>query len=101
MNIKARRSTLQISQEKLAELADISVQMVNCIERRRTWVSDKMLVKLAAALQVEAFELLCPSLADETGKKRPSATILDALRQDIKEDIDVRFDRLLGQERDG
>ncbi|MDR0662745.1 MAG: hypothetical protein LBF80_01515, partial [Spirochaetaceae bacterium] len=30
-----------MSQEKLAELADVSVQTVNFIEGCRTWVSDK------------------------------------------------------------
>ncbi|MDR3172232.1 MAG: helix-turn-helix domain-containing protein [Treponema sp.] len=44
------RKELHISQEKLAELADVSVQMVKQIEGRQTWVSDTMLDKLARAL---------------------------------------------------
>jgi DNA-binding transcriptional regulator YiaG len=36
-NIKARRETLGISQEQLAELADVSIQMVKAIEGRQAW----------------------------------------------------------------
>jgi hypothetical protein len=34
--------------------------MIKEIEGRRTWVSDKMLTKLAQALGVSAFQLLVP-----------------------------------------
>ena len=53
-NIKARREALNISQEKLAELADVSVQSIKRIEGRRTWVSNKMLDNLARVLGVSA-----------------------------------------------
>ncbi|MGL4985626.1 MAG: helix-turn-helix domain-containing protein [Treponemataceae bacterium] len=57
-NIKAGRIALHISQEKLAEFADLSMQMVNDIEGARTWVSDKTLVKLAQILNLEPSQLL-------------------------------------------
>ena len=60
-NIKARRKALNISQEKLAELADVSVQMIKGIEGQRTWISDKMLTNLARVLGVSAFQLLVPT----------------------------------------
>jgi len=94
-NIKARREALKISQEKLAELADISVQMVKRIEGRHTWVSDTMLEKLAEALGVSAFQLLVP--ADETDLHDESALIsvlLRNLQQNIQDDINTRFNRL-------
>jgi transcriptional regulator with XRE-family HTH domain len=94
-NIKARREALKISQEKLAELADISVQMVKRIEGRHTWVSDAMLEKLAEALGVSAFQLLVP--ADETALHDESALIsvlLRNLQQNIQDDINARFNRL-------
>jgi transcriptional regulator with XRE-family HTH domain len=94
-NIKARREALKISQEKLAELADISVQMVKRIEGRRTWVSDAMLEKLAAALGVSAFQLLVP--AEEAALRDESALIsalLRNLQQNIQDDINARFNRL-------
>ena len=98
-NIKARREALNISQEKLAELADVSVQMIKAIEGRRNWVSDAMLVKLAQALGVRAFQLLVP--ADMAGIQTDNAAIsvlLCKLRQNIQDDINSRFDRLLSTE---
>jgi len=86
---------LKISQEKLAELADISVQMVKRIEGRRTWVSDTMLEKLAQALGVSAFQLLVP--ADEVALRDESALIsvlLRNLQQNIHDDLNARFNRL-------
>jgi transcriptional regulator with XRE-family HTH domain len=95
-NIKARRAAMNISQEKLAELADVSIQMIKGIEGRRTWVSDAMLVKLAQALGVKAFQLLVP--AGDTGTPDDDVLIsgiLHNLRQNIRDDIDSCFDRYL------
>ena len=94
-NIKARREILNISQERLAELADVSVQMIKRIEGRRTWVSDKMLSNLARVLGVSSFQLLIPS--HEAVPSEDSALIsgiLRNLRQNIHNNIDNLFDRL-------
>ena len=99
-NIKARREALGISQEKLSELADVSVQMIKGIEGRRSWVGDKMLAKLAHALGVSAFQLLVP--AKGVGFSRDSPLVdglLRNLRQNIQDDINSRFERLLPTER--
>jgi len=61
LNLKEQRKTLGLSQEKLAEIANISWQTVNSIECHRTWVSDKTLESLADALKIESFQLLLPS----------------------------------------
>jgi transcriptional regulator with XRE-family HTH domain len=95
-NIKARREALSISQEKLAELADVSVQMINGIEGCRTWVSDKTLIKLAKVLQVEVFQLLLPTVAGGTNNNGLLiSALLGNLRQNIKSDIDNQFDRFI------
>jgi len=98
-NIKARRKKLRISQEKLAELADLSVQMVNGIEGHRVWVSDKTLISLSNALGMEVFQLFTPVTES---KKRKNFSLpshlLVKLRQDMKKDInsdvDMHFERL-------
>jgi transcriptional regulator with XRE-family HTH domain len=99
LNIKARREALSISQEKLAELADVSVQMIKEIEGRRTWVSDKMLTYLVRVLGVSAFQLLAPP--NETPAPGDSALIsglLYNLRQNIQDDINNRFKGLITKE---
>lgn len=86
---------LRISQEKLAERAEVSVQMIKRIEGRRTWVSDAMLEKLAQALGVSAFQLLIPLTVDALQYDAALiVALLRNLRQNIKDDIDVRFSRL-------
>jgi transcriptional regulator with XRE-family HTH domain len=59
-NLKEQRKILGISQEKLAEIAGLSWQTVNSIECQRTWVSDNTLETLAAAFNIETFQLLIP-----------------------------------------
>ena len=86
---------MDISQEKLAELAEVSIQTIKGIEGRRTWVSDTMLEKLARALGIPAFQLLVP--ADEPVLNDDNALIavlLRNLKQNIQNDINTRFDRL-------
>jgi transcriptional regulator with XRE-family HTH domain len=95
-NIKARREALNISQEKLAELANVSVQMIKRIEGRRTWVSDKMLTNLAQVLGVSAFQLLVPSGGTVSPDDSSMVSgMLHNLRQNIQDDINSRFDRLV------
>ena len=94
-NIKARREALNISQEKLAELADVSVQMIKGIEGQRTWVSDKMLINLAKVLGVEAFQLLVPAIESALPDNSIIiSSLLNNLRQNIQDDINNRFDQL-------
>ena len=90
-----------ISQEKLAELADLSVQMVNSIEGHRAWVSDKTLISLSNALGIEVFQLFTPATENQKQERRPLPSHwLLKLRQDMKKDInadvDMHFERLFG-----
>jgi transcriptional regulator with XRE-family HTH domain len=95
-NIKERRRKLStISQEKLAELMDVSLQTINCIEGCRTWVSDKTLGKLASVLGVEVFQLLGPPEDEKQNEITPRMVIelrLQRLRQEIKDAVDKQFD---------
>jgi len=94
-NIKARREALNISQEKLAELADVSIQMIKGIEGQRTWVSDKMLTNLARVLGVSAFQLLIPSNGPVPSSDSTFISgLLHNLKQNIQDDINAHFDRL-------
>jgi transcriptional regulator with XRE-family HTH domain len=97
-NIKERRRKLAISQEKLAELADVSVQTVNFIEGCRTWVSDKTLAKLAGALRIEAYRLLLPDIVSRSEILRSETmsvqTICD-LRRGILNDVNKRFEDII------
>jgi transcriptional regulator with XRE-family HTH domain len=94
-NIKKKRTILGISQEKLAEKAEISANMVNDIEGCRTWVSDKTLIKLANALEMEIYGLLLPSSVLNGEENTVSALEIAYELQNIKKSFDIQFENAL------
>ena len=56
-NIKRCRARENLSQMALAEKLDISANFLSDIERGKAWVSPNTIVKLAAALNIEPYEL--------------------------------------------
>lgn len=85
-NIRLYRKDLHLTQEQLAENADISLSYLADLEHCKTWISDKTLLKLAKALHKKAFELL---REDKTINKENSKTdiqkISDILYSEKKE----------------
>ena len=57
-NIRMYRKELHLTQEQLAENANISLSYLADIEHCKTWVSDKTLLSLAKSLHKKPFELL-------------------------------------------
>jgi transcriptional regulator with XRE-family HTH domain len=98
-NIKAKRKELGLTQETLAELVEVSYQMIHDIEGCRTWVSDKTLQRLSKALEVDIYELLCPLVTDHTGDKKSefSPNMIGRLHKTMKSDIDRRLDDFFGK----
>jgi transcriptional regulator with XRE-family HTH domain len=91
-NIKKHREILGFTQEKLSEKAGISANMINDIEGCRSWVSDKSLVKLASALQVETYRLLLPLTATDNdiaiGATKDLAKELEKIRKTFNSDFE-------------
>jgi len=56
-NIKRCRLKNNLSQLALAEKMDISTNFLSDIERCKAWISPSTLVKLAAVLNIEPYEL--------------------------------------------
>jgi len=94
-NVKEQRQILEISQEKLAEMAGLSWQTINSIECRRTWVSDNTLEALASVFKMETFQLLMPS---ET-RAAISLNPVEALRKlaAAKKNYDDAFSKIYGK----
>jgi len=61
-NIKKRREKLGITQENLAAKSEISAAMMNDIEGCRTWISDKTLINLSSALEIDVYRLFIPEI---------------------------------------
>jgi len=87
-NIKTQRNKLQISQERLAKASGLSVQTINDIEGGRKWVSAKTITKLAAALNVECFQLLIPDFFHQNRKETTSTQNLMKLKEEMHKGVD-------------
>jgi len=81
-NIKKQREKLGITQEHLAEKANISAAMMNDIEGCRTWISDKTLKNLSSALKIDTYRLFIPEAA--SGESIPAEVVME-LTLDLQE----------------
>jgi transcriptional regulator with XRE-family HTH domain len=91
-NVKTQRNKLQISQERLAEAAGVSVQTINDIEGGRKWVSAKTITKLSNALGVECFQLLIPDFFNQNRKETSPTQNLMKLKEKMHKGVDALID---------
>ena len=82
-NIKENRRKIGLSQEKLAEKANMSLHYLAILELGRKFPSGEMLERLAEALEIETYELFKVSLSPKDE--------LEKLRNEIKNDINNTF----------
>ena len=94
-NIKKYREKVGLSQEKLAENAEISTMMVKDIEACRTWVSDKTLESIADALKIDIYRLLMPETVYEEEINKSIRNDLESITSKIRQDIDIAFNNAL------
>lgn len=93
-NIKMAREKLGISQQELAERAELSTGHVNDVEQARKWVSAESLEQLADALFLEPFMLLLPP---DYSREGDAFTLLTEYAASVRESVDGALDRLLEQ----
>lgn len=60
-NVKKYRKLNNLTQEALAELADISNTYIANIECGQTWISDKTLERIADSLNIDIYLLFIPN----------------------------------------
>jgi transcriptional regulator with XRE-family HTH domain len=101
-NIKTKRKELRLTQEKLAELVNVSYQMIHDIEGCRTWVSEKTLLSLSKALDMEIYELLSPSPKNDDNNQETQINprLIERLHKTMKSDIDRRLDDFFSKLRE-
>jgi len=78
-NLKKIRRKKGLTQEKLAEKANMSLQYLALLEMSRKFPSGEMLERLAKSLDIETFELL--AVASSTNNE------LELLRNDIIDQV--------------
>ena len=89
-NIRSLRKKQGLSQEKLADKANISRQMMNDIEGRRRWLTKGTLVKLSNALEVDVHELFVPSVQENNNIKNVYEIVTDRIISKVKDVVNVR-----------
>jgi len=95
INVKKHRELLGLSQEKLAEMAKISSNMVRDIEGCRTWVSDKTLINIALALETDIYRLFMPETMQEDENYHTVLLDMTKTFAKIKADIDINLENAL------
>jgi transcriptional regulator with XRE-family HTH domain len=97
-NLKKYREKSGLSQEKLAEKAEISTMMVKDIEACRTWISDKTLESLAAALQTDIYRLLMPDTVYEEEINKAIQNDLESIISNLRKNIEITLKNALKQQ---
>jgi len=75
-NLKIRRAVMRLSQEGLAELADLSPGFIANIETGRNWPSSDTVLRLSKALNIHHSKLFVDPKSDEIGYTREELSIL-------------------------
>lgn len=88
-NIRYLRKKQGLSQERLADKADISRQMMNDIEGRRRWLTKGTLVKLSNALNVDVHELFIPSAKENQVVETTYNIITKKIIAQVREALDA------------
>ena len=90
-NLKENRRKKGLTQEKLAEKADISLRYLAMLENGDSFPSGEMLEKLAEALDIEALEFFYPSSTPEGAlwhlEQTMIASMVTAVGTAVKESI--------------
>ena len=68
-NVKKYRKLNNLTQEALAEAAEVSNTYIANIECGQTWISDKTLEKIASALRIDEYLLFIPEKTDSADLK--------------------------------
>jgi len=84
-NLKKNRRKCGLSQAKLAEKAGISTQYIAMIELSRQFPTPDVLEQIAAALDIEAYELFSVPPSPESSMERLHKDIIKEIREVIVE----------------
>jgi transcriptional regulator with XRE-family HTH domain len=97
-NIKENRRKRGLTQEKLAEMADMSLHYLALLETASKFPSGDMLEKLAKALDIQTFELFNPLSTPEGAIYHLENAVVTNIQQLIKETIQESVEETLAEE---
>ena len=86
-NLRENRRRLEISQPKLAELANLSTHYIAMIENSRKFPTPEVLERLAAALGVATHELFSVPPSAENALERLHKEVVSGIKQAVTESV--------------
>jgi len=86
-NLRENRRKKGLTQEKLAEMADMSLHYLATLELGNNFPSGEMLEKLANALDIQAFQLFYPSSTPEGALLHLEQSIIDSIKGEFRQEI--------------
>lgn len=90
-NLRENRRKKGLTQEKLAEIADMSLHYLAMLEVGNNFPSGEMLEKLAKALDIQTFQLFTPTSTPEGALLHLEQTIVDNIGKVISQTIKQSF----------
>ena len=97
-NLKKRRKALGISQEKLAEKVTTSTHYISQIEQKHKFPSPEMLIRLAAALEIDTPQFFSMASYSEQAIKKFQAGVQSdietAIAQTVAQAVETRMSEL-------
>ena len=100
-NIRRFRKSRKWTQAQLAEKLNISINFLSDIENGKKWISPAKIVKFAAALNIEPFELFKPAEAPPAAAieffSRYNDAVIQAVSDSLRQ-IHLYFQELIEEE---
>jgi len=87
-NLKENRRKMGLTQEKLAEMADISLHYLAMLEAANKFPSGEMLEKLAKTLGIQAFQLFTPTSTPEGALIHLEQSIVTNIEQVVSDAVE-------------
>ncbi len=95
-NIKSIRLSRKLSQERLAEMANLSTAYISELENHKKSGTFETLSNLAAALEVEPYELLLPNASSSSYDTKRTRILMKRLRSNVGDLLDTLDEYLKG-----
>ncbi|MDR2552156.1 MAG: helix-turn-helix domain-containing protein [Treponema sp.] len=92
-NLRKNRRKCGLSQEKLAELVEVSTHHIAMIETAKSFPAADLLERLADVLNIEIHELFLASHASESELERLRRTLVIDVRQTVDEAVGKAFEK--------
>jgi transcriptional regulator with XRE-family HTH domain len=87
-NLKENRKKCGLSQAKLAEKANITTQYIAMIEVSRKFPTPEMLDRLAAALEIETYQLFIVKPSPEDAMERLHDTLVSNIERVVAQAVE-------------